>query len=98
MFGQFAGLGVPVVPGVVVDGVDDAAGAGVTDGSGLAALTIAAPPTVSRPTASSSDATTRFTPEVFAIGADSWVDGAVSEMSWSCMALVPFDAEVCMER
>jgi hypothetical protein len=70
MFGQCTWWGVPFVPGevgVVVDGVDDAAGFGVADGSGLAALTTAAPPTVRRPTARRSDAATRFTPEGFRV-------------------------------
>src|SRR5260221_13899804 len=69
MFGQFAWLGVPFVPGaagVVVDGDEDAAGAGVADGSGLAALTMAAPPTVRRPTARRSEAAMRLTPECLA--------------------------------
>ena len=70
MFGQLAWF-VPGVPGVVlvpplVDGVDNVAGVGVADGSGLAALTIAAPPTVRRPTARRREAATRFTPKACA--------------------------------
>ena len=76
MFGQLAWFGVPVVPGVVVDGVDDAAGVGVAEGSGLAALTMAAPPTVSRLTARRSEAATRLAPEVFPRGVLSLADGA----------------------
>src|SRR5438552_280361 len=104
MFGQFAWFGIPFVPfvpgeaGVLVDGVDDAAGVGVADGSGLAALTMAAPPTVSSPTARSSDAATRLTPdgrvegfEARTVGSSPDVSGAGMANSWSCMGGVPFN-------
>jgi hypothetical protein len=100
MFGQFAWFGVPFVPGaagVVVEGDEDAAGAGLADGSGLAALTTAAPPTVRRPTARRSEAATRLMPDGLAAGVEVDMVGAspassVGGManSWSCMVGVPF--------
>jgi hypothetical protein len=90
MLGQLAWFGVPVVPGVPVDGVDEAAGVGVADGSGLAALTMAAPPTVSRPMARRSDAATRFTPDVGTFGELSGMTGVSPEVSLSFM-VIPFD-------
>ena len=91
IFGQLAWFGVPVVPGVLVDGVEEAAGVGVAEGSGLAALTIAAPPTDSRPTARRSDAATRFTPEALRIGAGSGADSiapVISASGWSLSYMV----------